>query len=104
MKRRLVEAGCLVALVGCGGASVTPTQPVAPPPRVERVETSVAVEPAPAAPPAPVAPPVAPAPAPAVVPSSTAAAPLPPPRATTIRLGEGELAAGDDAFEKGDLD
>jgi len=37
------------------------------------------------------------------VPDSTATAPLPPPRPVTIRLGDGELAAGDDAFEKGDL-
>jgi Flp pilus assembly protein TadD len=35
---------------------------------------------------------------------STAAAPLPPSRPATIRLGDGELAAGDAACEKGDLD
>ena len=35
---------------------------------------------------------------------STATAPLPPPRPTTIKLGDGELAAGDAACERGDLD
>jgi len=35
---------------------------------------------------------------------STATAPLPPPRPTTIKLGDDELAAGDAACEKGDLD
>ncbi len=35
---------------------------------------------------------------------STATAPLPPPRPVTIKLGDGELAAGDAACEKGELD
>jgi hypothetical protein len=50
----------------------------------------------------------APAPAPSSsapppAPDSTALPPLPPPRPTTIALGDGELAAGDAAFERGDL-
>lgn len=103
MPRAHVIAVCL-ALGACGSpagetrAAVSASAPAAggitappPDPRDEvdtpRLAGSVA--------PLPIAPPSTP---------STASGPLPPPRAKTIPLGNGELAAGDAACEKGELD
>jgi Flp pilus assembly protein TadD len=116
MNRRLTEtvaslawalSPALVALVACGGeASVGVRAPAGAAPVLGHPVSPVADPgqfvdtPAPAAP----------VPSPTSVPAlaarvdSTASAPLPPPRPKTIRLGDGELAAGDAACERGDLD
>jgi Flp pilus assembly protein TadD len=116
MKRRPAEAvtrlawalsPVLVAFVACGGeASVGVRAPAGAAPVVGHPSTPVA-DPgdlvdtaAPAVPgPSPTS-----MPAPTAVVDSTASAPLPPPRPKTIRLGDGELAAGDEACERGDLE
>ncbi|HEY3817538.1 MAG TPA: tetratricopeptide repeat protein [Polyangiaceae bacterium] len=92
-----------LALAACGGGAVVETRP-APSmggaaggrPAVEDPRDLVDT-PKPAAP-------VAATPVSSAGGDSTAAAPLPPPRPSTIKLGEGELAAGDAACEKGELD
>jgi Flp pilus assembly protein TadD len=104
MKRRRSELGVLLALVACGGGggtaagtrapsgvSTASTVALADPPDLEETSKSGA-------------PITAPAGSTRAGGDSTALAPLPPPRPKTIRLGDGELAAGDDACEKGDLD
>jgi Flp pilus assembly protein TadD len=105
MKRRRGDAAALLVLVAfaaCGGGAVVETRPpgnVSPPgsrPAIEDPRDLVdSAKPAASTGVLPVAPANG---------DSTATAPLPPPRATTIRLGEGELAAGDAACERGDLD
>jgi Flp pilus assembly protein TadD len=105
MKRRRGEAASwllLVAVAACGGAAVeahppvtagaTGSRPAVEDPRDLVDSTKPAASATGTAP---------------ILPAntdSTATAPLPPPRPTTIKLGDGELAAGDAACEKGDLD
>jgi len=105
MKRRRGDAAALLVLLAfaaCGGGAAVETRPpgnVSPPgsrPAIEDPRDLVdTANPAASAAALPVAPGNG---------DSTATAPLPPPRATTIKLGEGELAAGDAACERGDLD
>ena len=106
MKQRRGETAAALALLGafaaCGGGAAVETRPAV---TASAAGSRLAVEdprdlvdtakPAGSTPVAPVPP--------ANV-DSTATALLPPPRPSTIKLGDGELAAGDAACEKGDLD
>jgi tetratricopeptide (TPR) repeat protein len=110
MRRTLEAAALIAALAGCAGAQgrpqaastaspATSTQTSTQPPTPTSASTSTSAPTSTRAPTAAAAPPTA------TTPTSTPSAPpsLPPARPTTIRLGAGELAAGDDAFERGDL-
>jgi Flp pilus assembly protein TadD len=106
LKQRRGETAAALALLGafaaCGGGAAVETRPAV---TASAAGSRLAVEdprdlvdtakPAGSTPVAPVPP--------ANV-DSTATALLPPPRPSTIKLGDGELAAGDAACEKGDLD
>jgi Flp pilus assembly protein TadD len=117
MKRRRSDtvawlrwAGPAVGLVlaACGGEAAPATRAPSAMASVPDHPVSTVADPRDMvdAPPERTAPAAAPAstPRPAVSADSTASAPLPPPRPKTIHLGDGELAAGDEACEKGDLD
>src|ERR1700722_17285449 len=102
-------AWLLAPLVACAGAGAPgPTPPssmTAAPGQVQPVQ-GIDEPPDPAGSGSATAPPSAAAPSPSAPqpPAASAAfAPLPPARPTTIALGDGELAAGDAAFERGDL-
>src|SRR5580704_875603 len=105
MKKSKIECALLVALAGCasrpasplvlGGARAPEETPSTAP------VSSVSSEPAPFASPPSASARASVAPPPAVS-DSTAGSSFPPPRPSTLRLGPGELSAGDDAFERAD--
>jgi Flp pilus assembly protein TadD len=108
----LARAASLASLVlpACGGEAAVATRAPAAAPPLAAPPASVVADPRDVADTPGATASSIPTPAPAPAPGSTAnvdstaSAPLPPPRPTTLRLGDGELAAGDEACEKGDLD
>jgi len=85
------------AALSCAGRPQGPDRAADAPPAAAQPEVRDAVASRVAT-----APPVS-APSATVVPDSAAVASSPPPRPSAIPLGEGELAAGDEAFERQDL-